>query len=75
MPIKVQLTTTPVDEKGKPEKFHDIEEAEFIDLSRMGLIVPDSGDINAKGDIKKTVEASEEARTATGQQPVLTREV
>jgi hypothetical protein len=75
MTIKVQLSTTPVDENGKGET-HDISDEEFVDLSRMGLIVPGKGDVQDDGTLKPKAakEASLTAQNTTGVQPVLTRE-
>jgi hypothetical protein len=68
MPIKVHTTNEPDDEK-------EVDEAEFIDLARLGLIVAGKGDVNENGDLKRAAakEASPEVKAATGQQPVLTQ--
>lgn len=54
MGIKIQTTNTPVDDKGNGEII-EVEESEFIDLSRQGLVVKNKGDIDKDGKLKKEV--------------------
>jgi hypothetical protein len=64
MSYKINTTNQP---DGSP--LVEVDDAEFIDLQRMGLIRANAGDINDKGELKKTIDAPPEVRNVTASIP------
>lgn len=82
MGIKIQTTNQPVNENGdaigndgRRAELAEVDEAEFIDLTRMGLIVKGKGDVQDDGTLKQKVakEAAPQVLAVTGQQPTIQR--
>jgi hypothetical protein len=74
MTYTVQTTNQPVDDHGNAvDGPIEVEEHEFIDLMRQGLLVPGKGDLNDKGELKQQVarEATPEVRAVTGPAPTV----
>lgn len=73
MTYKIQTTNTPVDDNGKGELV-EVEEHEFLDLYRMGLVVKGQGDVQEDGTLrpKAAKTASPSVQTLTGQIPTTT---
>lgn len=75
MTYKVQTSNQPVDEHGNAiGDLVEIDDREYIDLQRQGLLVAGKGDLNDKGELKQQIarQAPQEVRQATGPAPVIT---
>lgn len=64
MGIKIQTSNAPVDEHGKGALI-EVGEAEFVDLSRMGLVVAGRGDVSDDGTLSKAVQKRVDPETIT----------